>query len=259
MIEIQDHTYFTQIVLNSPVTKNALSLVDLADLRDAFLKVGQNQECRFVILKGQGDIFCSGANLKDMQAAKDKSFEQNLQEAEVLYQTFQSMWDVPQPILTCVQGAAMGGGLGLVALSDWVVCDEQARFVFSEVKLGLAPAVISDFILRKFSLSQVASEMILASPISAHRAYHMGLVHEVVSGSELVRSLDQKKDQVLSLGPKAMIQSKRLLRNLGLKYSDSDRHDLVTHLIADLRVSPEGQEGLAAFLQKRRPNWIKDT
>jgi len=255
MIELQDHKYFAKIILNSPETKNALSLKDLKELQAAFLKIAQHNEFRFVVIEGHGEVFCSGANLHDMKRAKDKSFEQNIEDAQLLHHMFRAMWDIPQPILLKVQGFAMGGGLGLVALADWVISDTQAKFAFSEVRLGIAPAVISDFILRKFNLSQVASEMITGSFFEAERALQMGLIHKVVEKEKLEKTVTQKINELLNYGPTAMIQTKRLIRNLNLLNQELDRFEMVTHLLADLRVGTEGQEGLRAFLEKRKPSW----
>jgi methylglutaconyl-CoA hydratase len=255
MIEFQDQKYFAKIILNSPETKNALSLKDLKELQIAFLKIAHETQYRFVVIEGSGGVFCSGANLHDMQSAKDKSFEQNLEDAQLLHQMFHAMWDIPQPILLKVQGYAMGGGLGLVALADWVISEATAKFAFSEVRLGIAPAVISDFILRKFNLSQIASEMITGSFFGSERALQMGLIHKVVEKEMLEEAVTAKVDELLNCGPLAMTQTKRLVRNLTLMNNDLDRYEMVTHLIADLRVGAEGQEGLKAFLEKRKPSW----
>jgi methylglutaconyl-CoA hydratase len=255
MIEFHDHKTHVQIVINSPEKKNALSLKDLKELQAAFLKSAQQSQFRFVVLEGAGNTFCSGADLNDMKNSIEKSFDDNLEDARLLHHMFHTLWDVPQPILIKVQGTVMGGGLGLVALGDWVICEEQTKFAFSEVRLGIAPAVISDFILRKFSLSQVGSEMITGSLFNSQRASVMGLVHEVVPQDKLDHRLKEKIDEILNCAPGAMIQTKRLIRNLNQMNQDLDRFEMVTHLIADLRVSSEGQEGLKSFLEKRKPNW----
>jgi len=259
MIEFHDKKNYVRIVINSPASKNALSLNDLKDLQTAFIKVAHESHFRFVVLEGFGTVFCSGADLNDMRNSINKSFDQNLNEARLLHEMFHALWKIPQPILIKAHGAAMGGGLGLVAIADWVVCDEQTRFAFSEVRLGIAPAVISDFILRKFTLSQIASEMITGNIFFSARAEKIGLVHEVVRPEGLEQCLTNKIEELLNFSPSAMVQTKRLTRSLAKINRDSDRMEMVTHLISNLRVGAEGQEGLSAFLEKRAPKWAVGT
>jgi methylglutaconyl-CoA hydratase len=277
MIEFQDQGFFVEIAWNIPSKKNAFSLSLMKQLTVLFRQLQKNTQCRFVVLKGLGDIFSSGADLEDMKNAINQSFDGNIQDAKTLYEMFESFWQIPQPVLCLVQKGAFGGGLGFVALSDWVICDEEAQFCFSEVKLGLCPAVISEFILRKFTLSHMAPYLITGTVFNGNQAQSLGLVQQVVPSSCLEDALFEKKNFLLKLSPQGMRETKSLLRFLQKNSYASEtqipeegvsgrmseargfnrNRDKVIHLIASMRVSPEGQEGLSSFLEKRTPSWVK--
>lgn len=240
--------------LNRPGQKNALSLDLMKQLTEEFKRIAQDKTVRAVVLTGQGSVFCAGADLQEMQDSVNKSHEQNLADAHILYDLFESAWNLPQPLLTRLQGAAMGGALGLVAVSDWVVAEPDVKFCFSEVRLGLAPAVISEFILRKVNIAQVQDLMLLAPVFNAQLALGRSLIQQISDGDQSLKELEQKISEVIQLSPLGVISTKSLLRAYVEK--QSSHRDLVTQLIAQLRISPEGQEGVKAFFEKRSPSWV---
>ena len=263
MIDIEVKKNWAQIKLCRPEVRNALSLGMMQQLTQFLVEVNTlYPQVRFLLLSGEGDHFCAGADLQDMKNAALKNEIQNQQEAQILYELFLQLWHTPLPVLTRVQGSVFGGALGLVALSDWVLADAGTQFCFSEVRLGLAPAVISDFILRKFNLASVQDLMLLAPTFGATQALERGLIHQVSSSAaESEEQWQAKVDSLLTLGPQALRTTKKLLRQMSLPpgmlpESQAERRAQVTQCIAQLRVSAEGQEGLNSFFTKRRPSWV---
>lgn len=254
MLKIIPHQFYVHIELSRPSQRNALSLNLISQLTEQFKKLSLETQVRAVVLTGEGSVFCAGADLQDMQASINKTTEQNLAEAHILYDLFQAAWDLPQPLLLRVQGSVMGGALGLVAVSDWVVAEPMTQFCFSEVKLGLAPAVISDFILRKMSLANVQDLMLLAPNFTAVQAMQRGFVHQLSEPAQSLAELERKISQVINLSPEGVRATKALLRSYQVR-SQSYR-DSVTQLIAQLRLAPQGQEGVKAFFEKRLPSWV---
>lgn len=257
MLKIKDNGHFLEVSLDRQEVRNSLSLDLMIQITEVMKEVARNQKIHFVVLEGEGSIFCSGADLVEMKNSSQLTQSENLKQAEILYELFQSLWVLPQPLVTRVQGAAMGGGLGLVALSDYVIADPQARFAFSETKLGLAPAVIGDFILRKWLPSQMAPFMLFATVFSSQEAQSIGLVHKISESGESKTILKEFVQSLSGLGPQALRETKMLLRKMNTLKEDVERKKYVTQLIARLRVSPEGQEGLNSFFEKRKPQWVK--
>lgn len=253
MFKITQHPLYVHIALHRPEQKNALNLTLMSQLTEQLKKIALDTQIRAVVLTGEGSVFCAGADLQEMQTSIYKTQEQNLADAQVLYDLFQAAWSLPQPLLTRVQGAVMGGALGLVAVSDWVVAEPQTQFCFSEVKLGLAPAVISDFILRKMNLSQVQDLMLLAPTFNTELALQRSLIHHISDSGQSLVDLEHKISQVINLSPEGVKSTKALLRSYQM--GGASYRDQVTQLIAQLRLAPEGQEGVKAFFEKRLPSW----
>lgn len=256
MIQVIDKLHYKIIQIQRPEAKNALSLQMLQDLTQVFVSLAQDANLRFIVIEGAGDVFCSGADLNDMKNAATKDFKANLADALVLHGMYEALFNLPLPVICRIQGAAMGGALGLVALSDYVIAEPATRLAFSEVRLGIAPAVIADFILRKFSPSCVGHWMLLGDFFTSEQAQAKGLVHEVTDKGGSSKALEKRVAHLLTLGPKALRHTKRLIRQMSQNLSDDERREYVTHLIADLRVSPEGQEGLAGFTERKTPSWV---
>src|SRR5438552_1161066 len=244
----------TRVTLNRPEIRNAFDDVVIAELTDVF----RNMQARAVVLSGAGKAFCAGGDLQWMKRSIDYSEEENIADAEKLAAMFRAIDECPCPVICKVHGAAFGGGVGLVCVSDIVLAAEGTKFCFSEVKLGLAPSVISQFALRKIGASAARRYFLTAEIIEAPEAKRIGLAHEALPFDQL----DEKTDEILAAialaGPNAVVEAKRLIRKVG-KWSEEDALRVCAETIAGLRVSPEGQEGVRAFLEKRPPAWTGKT
>ncbi|MBA2460642.1 MAG: enoyl-CoA hydratase/isomerase family protein [Actinobacteria bacterium] len=232
-----------RLTLARPETRNAFDAALIAELAEAFVDVGR---ARAVLLAGEGPSFCAGADVEWMRSSVDLDFEQNLADANALRGMLEAIDRCPAPVLARVQGHALGGGAGLVACSDIAVAQTAAVFAFSEVKLGIIPAVISPFALAKIGPSAARRYFVTGERFDADTALRLGLVHEVTE--DLDGAVERILDELASAGPKAARHAKRLVleRPDG---SDTARR------IAERRTSDEGQEGLRAFLERRRPSW----
>lgn len=243
-----------RVRLNRPDVRNALDARVIAELTEIFRGLAQRSQLRAVVLEGEGAIFCGGADITYMRAALDLSEAQNVEDALRLADMFAAVDDCPVPTLARVQGAALGGGAGLVAVSDIVIAEDDALFGFTEAKLGIVPAVISPFVLRKIGQTHARALFPTAERFSAERALRIGLIHEVVPPGQLEASVESKLQELLTSGPSAARLAKKIARTVdGLGAQEAKRW--TAERIAAQRTSAEGQEGLRAFLDKRRPSW----
>jgi methylglutaconyl-CoA hydratase len=256
MLDILIEKDILKLKINRPEVKNAMNSELIQKLTEAVQSVSSNKNLKLLQLEGSGEVFSSGADLNYMQSMIGADQKMNLYEAEKLHTLFQSIEECPVPVLCLVQGAAFGGALGLMATSDYVVADANVKICFSEVKLGIAPAVISEFVLKKAVASHVVPLMLSGMVFSAQEACVAGLVHKIAVNQSLESAAQSFKESVLSAGPLAIRKTKKLIQELRVTEPNQVRK-LTTHLIAELRVSPEGQEGLRSFLEKRKPNWAK--
>jgi methylglutaconyl-CoA hydratase len=240
--------------LNRPEVRNALDGALIAELTQVFSELAARTPLRAIVLEGEGAIFCGGADINYMRAALELNEAQNYEDALRLSDMFAAVDDCPAPTIARVQGAALGGGAGLIAACDIVVAEEQAVFGFTEAKLGIVPAVISPFVLRKIGQTHARALFPTAERFSAERAQRIGLVHEVVPRAQLDASIDTKIKELLTSGPSAARLAKKIARTAGGLAPDEAR-TWTAQRIAAQRVSDEGQEGLRAFVDKRRPTW----
>lgn len=248
---------FARVTLARPDARNAFDAELIEGLHATFetLAAEPPMALRGVVLAGDGSVFCAGADVDWMRAAAGLSVEENERDAAAMQAMFSAIDDCPVPVIARVQGAALGGGMGLCAVSDIVVAAIDATFGFTETRLGIIPAVISTFVLPKIGESHARALFISGQRFDAERAQRIGLVHEVV-GDEA--ALDARVDELLgelhSAGPTAARAAKALIRELRTLEPDAARGHTV-RTIARQRTSAEGQEGLAAFLEKRPPAW----
>lgn len=249
---VKQHGAVLRIRINRPDVRNAFDDETIAELTRAFRDVPG--DVRTVVLSGEGQIFCAGGDLNWMRRTADYSEEENLRDAEALAGLFLAVDECPCPVVAQVQGAAFGGGLGLVSVSDVVIAEESAKFCFSEVKLGLVPSVISQFALRKIGESAARRYFLTAEVFDASEARRIGLVHRVVPIDQLDQEVDAVVTAILSNGPQAVRSAKALIRQLRGKTVE-EAVSLSTKTIAKARASEEGKEGVAAFLEKRTPAW----
>jgi methylglutaconyl-CoA hydratase len=248
------------ISLNRPEIRNAFNGDLIEDLIQVFGIEAPQTQVRVVVLSGAGSVFCAGGDLKWMKASAHLSHSENLRDTRKLARMFAVVNECSKPVIGAVHGAAIGGGVGLVSVCDIVVAEENTQFSLSEVKLGIIPACIGPFVISKIGASHARALFMSASRFTGARAKEIGLVHELVQGPEAMATRIQELiDQLLQCGPQAMTVAKRMI--LDLTWAEKrtqlpDSLEYVARILADLRTSPEGQEGLRAFLEKRKPDWI---
>lgn len=245
------------VTLNRPDMHNALDEILIRDITRAFDMLGSDSTVRMVILKANGPSFCAGADINWMQRSANYTQEQNLQEAQNLSLMMKTLYEFPRPLVALVQGAAVGGGVGIIACCDVVIVSDAASFRLSEVKLGLVPAVISPYVVRALGLRACRRYFLTAEPFSATEAKNLGLVHEIVPDRMMAAAAAKMIERLSAGGPKAQMACKDLLRRIDSVQIDDDVITYTTELIAQIRASNEGKEGLSAFLEKRNPNWPK--
>jgi methylglutaconyl-CoA hydratase len=242
------------VYLNRPEAHNALDPALISSLTRCFEDLAESERVRVVVLAGEGPSFCAGADVGYMWQTAELSYEENLKDSRRLAAMFRAVDECPKPVVVKVRGAAMGGGAGLVAAADVVVAEEGTRFAFSEVRLGIAPATIAPYVLRKIGPSHARSLFLTGERFGAARAREIGLVHESVPSDELDAAVEETVGRLLQGGPHAQAAVKGLLRQLET-VEPMDAPGLMSRLISELRIGEEGQEGLAAFLEKRQPRW----
>lgn len=240
-----------RVTLNRPEVHNALNAAMIADLKAAFDRLGEDVNVRVIVLTGEGKNFSAGADLNWMQQAAGQGFEANQRDAYALARMFYTIDSCPKPVVALVNGAALGGGIGLVACCDIVVAQTNAQFGLTEVKIGLIPATISPYVTRKTGESQARRYMLTAERFDAETARRVGLVHEIGDDAEGIIS------NLLANGPDAMADTKALIREVAYAPIDEALLVMTAERIAARRASDEGREGIAAFLEKRKPGWTQ--
>jgi len=242
------------VVLDRPEARNALDGEMVRELADAVGAASARDDVRVLVLSGRGSVFCAGADLEWMKTAGSFTDEENLADARALFDLFQAVDRSPKAVVASVQGAALGGGAGLGAVADVVVAEEGARFGFTEVRLGLVPAVISPFVVRKIGASAARELFLTAGRFTAARAASIGLVHHVVRLHDLDAAVDERVGELLRAAPGAVAAAKALVRSVAGPPAESLR-EFACRVIAERRASKEGREGLRAFLEKVTPDW----
>jgi methylglutaconyl-CoA hydratase len=245
-----------KINLARPEVHNAFNEVMIAELTEVFSRISQDDSARVVVLTGNGESFCAGADLNWMKKMINFSYQQNLEDSLKLAELFYLMYSLPKPIIARVNGAAIGGGTGLVAVCDIAIAAEKAKFSLSEVKLGLVPACISPYVIRKVGEGRCREFFLTGERLSANRALELGLVNQVVPLENLDQAVEEKAKQLISSGPKAIAMCKELLKKVpGMSFNEAKTY--TADMIASMRIGDEGQEGMNAFLEKRKPKWTQ--
>jgi len=245
------------LTLNRPEVRNALNDEVIAELRHAATDLAARSDLRVVVLSGTGSVFSAGADVAWMSKTVTYSEQENLKDALALSQAFRALDTLPAPVIGRIQGAALGGGAGLAAVCDIVVAEELTVFGFTEVKLGIIPATIGPFVLAKIGRSAAREVFLTGERFTAQRARDIGLVHSVVPAGSLDDAVNRYVQELLVAGPEAVKHAKALIASLWGKPID-EAGPLSAAAIAARRVSAEGQEGLRAFLEKRKPSWVRD-
>jgi methylglutaconyl-CoA hydratase len=251
-LEYRDHV--ARVTLNRPQLRNAFNNIMISEMIDAFKTINNNDDLRVVVLTGEGQSFCAGADLKWMKGVINYTYEENLQDSLNLADMFHFMFNCPLPTIARVNGAAIGGGTGMVAVCDIVIASEKAVFSLSEVKLGLVPACISPYVIRRLGDKNCREFFLTGERLNAHKALTVGLVNQVVPDDKLDKAVDERVKQLISSGPDALTWCKQLLLNAPA-IPEKDVGKYTAEIITKLRMSDEGQEGMKAFFEKRKPKW----
>jgi methylglutaconyl-CoA hydratase len=240
------------ITLARPERRNAFDAQLIGEVVGALAQI--DLSARAVVLRSEGDAFCAGADLNWMKSMVDYGLDQNLADSRALAEMFRALDDLPMPLVARVQGAAIGGGAGLVAIADIAVASTEAVFGFTEVRLGIIPAVVSPYVVRKVGPAHATALFVSGMRFDAQRAREIGLVEDVGSPEDLDAKVEQYVDAIVAGGPHAVNAAKRIVRDVAGRPLGEVR-DLTVDRIAELRVSREGQEGMRSFLERRPARW----
>lgn len=252
IIEKQDKV--STIWLNRPEAKNAFNPEMVGELIIACHELTHNKDTRLVILRGKGQQFCAGADIKWMKASGTYSSAQNEAESMLISDLLQAILNIPQPTICVAEGGVMGGAMGMLAVSDWVIAEENCKFGFPEVHLGIAPAVIWPYILRKVPTNKALQKAITGKPFSSNEALIINMIDSIHLSEEIEDKLSVLSAEILSAAPEGQREIKRLSRELQ-QYPSEKVIRRTIELLSTLKGSENGQEGLNAFIEKRVPEW----
>jgi methylglutaconyl-CoA hydratase len=262
---MKDHTWGTvaivaagpvrRLKLTRPAERNAISAQMGDELKLALAALLDDPECRVVVLEGEGKSFCAGADIEEMKASGSKSFEANLRDAERLAELFQALDTFPRPVIGRVHGHCLGGGVGLAACCDAVVASDETAFAFSETRLGIVPAVISPFALRRIGVTHARRYFLSGERFTALEARRIGLVSEVCSLTELDGVVVRLVEEMLAAGPEAIARIKGMIHRYSSTLLEEYRQWTPSQ-IAQARAGDEAQAGLASFKDKVAPPWV---
>lgn len=255
-ISIEEDNHTVTLWLNRPKVHNAINGEMIHELLHFFSEIACNRQVRVVVIRGKGESFCSGADLNWMKEVTEYNYDQNFLESHTLAKCLYAVKSCSKVVVSLVHGAVMGGANGLVAASDIVIAANTAYFAFSEVSLGLVPAVISPYVIEKTGHSQSLRLMLLAEKFSAFEAEHVGLVHYVVEESGLDYKLEEIVFKLLKNSPDAILRTKNLLQQLKELHDPESIMKYTSEVIAKARISDEGQEGMTSFFKKQKPDWV---
>ena len=255
-IKVQLGESMAWVNLDRPEVRNALNDTMIKELTEAFDWLNSRDDIRVIVLKGNGKAFCAGADLEYMKAMTNYSYPQNLDDAQKLSKLFQTIYYCNKAVIVDVHGACIGGANGIIAAADIVIAEKETKFAFTEVRLGLTPATISPFVVQKIGHTAAKELMLTGRRFTADEAKDFRLVNVVVSEAEMIDTERQYIDHFLHASPDAIAECKNLLR---MVTGTDDRYNPVfmqtSVAIANQRISKAGQEGMAAFFEKRKPNW----
>ncbi len=254
-IEIKDNV--GTIFFNRPKVHNAFNEVMILEIISSIKELNDNGDVRIIVLRGRGKSFCAGADLNWMRDVAKYSYEQNYQESLQLAKCFYEIYTSAKPTIAIVHGAAIGGGNGILAACDFAYCDDNTTFSLSEVKIGIIPSAISPYVTKRVGEYGSRELMLTGKRFKGSEAEKHKLVNKSLSAEELNPYVDSVIKLLKTSGPKAMTMCKKLLFDIVNKLTLDEAVEYTAKMIADIRASEEGQEGMAAFMEKRKPNWIK--
>lgn len=247
------------VMLNRPEKHNAFNAELIGSLHDTLLQLENNRDVRIVVLTGAGSSFCAGGDLEQMRKMSHAAEAENFSDALAIARCLRKLDEFSKPVIARVNGNAFGGGVGLIACADIAIASSQAKFALSEVRLGIAAAIISPYVIAAIGPRQTRRLMLTAASIDTEQAVRLGLVHQHIDAQQLDKLIEQEIELLLQGGPLAQQASKKLIRDIAAP--TSEYRDLIAartaRLLAQLRSSDEGREGLTAFLEKRKPDWSR--
>lgn len=257
-IDITMHERVATVTLNRPEVRNAFNEATIAELALAFDELGRDEDVRAIVLAANGPAFCAGGDLNWMKAMAAYSLEENHADATRLADMLRTIYLCPKPVIARVQGDCYAGGMGLVAACDVVVAADTANFCLSEARLGLTPATISPYVVKAMGEQAARRYFLTAERFTAAEAHRIGLVHELVALDALDASVAAVVKALVSNSPNAVGEAKRLVRDMAGRPIDDALVADTANRIAAIRASGEGREGVAAFLEKRKPSWLAE-
>ena len=254
-LKISGDAEVRRLTLARPDVRNAFDAELITQMTSALRELAAEPNLRTLVIAAEGQTFCAGADFHWMGGLKKAGLNANIEDSRRLFDLFLALYSFPCPTIARVQGGAFGGGAGLVACCDFVVMAEGAVISFSEVKIGLVPAMISPFVIRKIGEGRAREVFLTGTQISGQRALEIGLANRVVPAAALDAAVEEYTDALSRGGPQALRVTKQLLREVpGMPLDKAE--EFTSRGIAEQRMSDEGQEGMAAFLEKRKPNWM---
>jgi methylglutaconyl-CoA hydratase len=254
-IEVQTRDRVATVWLNRPEVRNALNETVIAELDESLTALGANSDIRVVVLAGRGKAFCAGADLQWMRRTATYGKSENEADAMRLATMLRTLYQCPKPTIARVHGPAYAGGMGLAAACDMVIAAKGAEFCLSEVRIGLVPATISPYVVQALGVRAARRYMLTAERLSAVEAHRIGFVHELREPDELDSAVDVFASSLCMAGPAALAQSKALIDQVSKRPVEIGLITDTAALIAYVRASAEGREGVDAFLQKRKAEW----
>lgn len=256
-IELEINKEIATLWLNRPAVHNAFDNIMLDEITDVIEKANGNDEILAIVIRGRGKSFCAGVDLNWMRDVAKNSYEQNYQESLNLSKCFYTIYTCNKPTLAVIHGVSLGGANGILAACDIAYCVDDATFSLSEVKIGIVPACISPYVIKRVGEYGTRELMLTGKRIHGHEAQKFNLVNASFTPKKLEEKLNETIDHLRTSGPKAMAMGKKLIYEVANNLSLMEAYDYTAKMIADIRASDEGQEGMAAFLEKRKPNWVK--
>ncbi|MBA3592554.1 MAG: enoyl-CoA hydratase/isomerase family protein [Pseudomonadota bacterium] len=244
------------VTLNRPEVRNAFNDEVISELTAVFIELAKREEVRCIVLAAHGTAFCAGADLNWMKRMADYTRDENVADAGALAEMLRVVYSCPKPTIAKVQGDVYAGGTGLVAACDIAVSVDSAGYCLSEVKLGLIPATISPYVIRAMGARAAHRYFLTAERFDAAEALRIGFVHEVVAAAELDGKVAELAKTLVNAGPEAVKLCKKLVQDVADQEITPSLIQMTVEGIADIRVSPEGREGVQSFLQKRKPAWL---
>ncbi len=254
-LEIERTPGIAAVWMNRPERHNAFDETLIRELRHAVEQLSADDGARVIVLGGRGKSFSAGADLNWMRRAAGYGVDENLRDARALAAMLRAIDRTPKPTIARIHGAALGGGMGLACACDIAIAASEASFATTEVRFGIIPATIGPYVVRAMGARMASRYFLTGERLSAQEAHRVGVVHEVCSADALDETLRSVTQNVLRGGPRAQSAAKTLLRQLAGRTIDEAVIDETAHAIADLRVTPEAKEGIAAFLDKREASW----